>query len=79
MSLTATPPAPSIVASSLAIETNQLGFTFQSSLGASVAIQLSGDLTNWITLGVVTNSTGTSGFVDPFLDPTKRFYRLRQL
>ncbi len=79
LSLNATPPPPSIIASSLTMETNQLGFAFQSSLGAQIAIQLSNDLTNWITIGVVTNTTGTSGFFDPFLDPKKRFYRLRQL
>jgi streptogramin lyase len=79
VSLTATPPPPSITASSLAVDNGQFGFSFQSSLGASVAIQLSNDLTNWTTIGVVTNTTGTGGFFDPFLDPQKRFYRLRQL
>jgi hypothetical protein len=79
VSLNATPPPPSITASSLGIENGQLGFSFQSSLGASIAIQLSNDLTNWTTIGVVTNTTGTGGFFDPFLDPIKRFYRLRQL
>ena len=45
--------------------------------GTDYSIQASTDLTNWITLAVLTNATGTFQFVDP--DSTnlpRRFYRV---
>jgi len=62
---------------------SQFGFTLQSQPGLSFEIlattNLSLALSNWTSLGNVTNATGTAPFLDSASNLNRRFYRARQL
>jgi len=61
----------------------QWGLTLQSQPGLSFEILATTNLalpvSNWTTLGTLTNVTGTAPFLDPAANLTHRFYRARQL
>jgi hypothetical protein len=61
----------------------QFSFTLQSEPGLRFEILASTNLTlplsNWSSLGTVTNLTGTAPFLDPATNLNRRFYRARQL
>jgi hypothetical protein len=62
---------------------SQCGFTLESQPGLRFEIlatsNLSLALSNWTSLGTVTNVTGATAFLDPSPSPDCRFYRARQL
>ena len=62
---------------------NQCGFTLQSPPGLRfeilAATNLSLALSNWTSLGTLTNVTGTVPFLDPATNLNRRFYRAHQL
>jgi hypothetical protein len=51
------------------------GLRFEILASTNVALALS----NWISLGTLTNTTGTTSFLDPAANLNRRFYRARQL
>jgi hypothetical protein len=53
--------------------------TVSSALGQHLEILASTNLSNWITLATLTNSTGTTNFIDPAAGLSKRFYKVHQL
>jgi hypothetical protein len=61
---------------------NQFQFTLNSEPGERLEILASTNITlalsNWTSLGVVTNTTGANQFIDT-LGPSRRFYHVRQL
>ena len=79
VSLTAAKSFPNIITSSLAATNGEFGFTFQSEPGAFVQIQVSADLSHWLSIGTFKNETGTFSIVDQSPAPLRAFYRLRQL
>ncbi len=62
---------------------SQCGFTLESQPGLRFEIlattNLSLALSNWTSLGTVTNVTGATPFLDPATSLDRRFYRARQL
>jgi hypothetical protein len=64
-----------------AVKNNQFTFTLQSEPSLRVEILASTNLatTNWSSLGVVTNSTGTMSFTNSISGLEQRFYRARRL
>jgi hypothetical protein len=62
---------------------NQFGFTLQSQPGLSFEIlattNLSVALSNWTSLGTLTNVTGAAPFLDPATNLNRRFFQARQL
>jgi hypothetical protein len=60
-----------------------LSFTLQSELGLPFEILASTNvalpLSNWTSLGALTNVTGATAFTDPATNLNRRFYRARQL
>jgi hypothetical protein len=65
------------------ITTNQFSLTVRSEPGLQFEIlahtNLSSPLSNWASLGIVTNVSGTNAFSDPATNLNRRFYTLRQL
>ena len=65
------------------VTNNQFSLTLQSQPGLRCEIlahtNLSAPLSNWTSLGTVTNTTGTTNFLDPATILDHRFYRARQL
>jgi hypothetical protein len=55
---------------------NQFQFTLTG--GNKFQIQASTNLSNWITLATLTNSTGTTNYTDPATNLSRRFYRALQ-
>ncbi len=72
---------PILVAS--AVTNDQFTLTWQSEPGLRFAILAATDITqsstNWVSLEVVTNTTGTATFTDTITGFNRRFYRARQL
>ncbi|MDQ6632379.1 MAG: hypothetical protein M3Y82_11605 [Verrucomicrobiota bacterium] len=64
-----------------ALRNNQFTFTLQSEPLLTFEILASTNLatTNWTSVGVVTNSTGTVSFTNTVFNLNQRFYRARQL
>lgn len=62
---------------------NGFGFTLRSEPGLRfeilAATNVSLPLSNWFSIGNVTNTSGTTAFLDPAPNPGVRFYRARQL
>ncbi len=62
---------------------SQFGFTLESQPGLRfqilAATNLSMPLSNWASLGTLTNDTGLIPFLDPAPNPNRCFYRARQL
>ena len=62
---------------------SQFGFTLQSQPGLSfeilAATNLSLPLSNWTSLGTLTNETGVTAFFDPDANFSQRFYRAQRL
>ena len=62
---------------------SQFGFTVQSEPGLRfeilAATNLALPISNWTSLGTLTNLTGTAPFIDTATDSNRRFYRARQL
>jgi len=54
---------------------SEQGLPFEILAGTNVALPLS----NWTSLGTLTNVTGTASFTDPATNFSRRFYRARQL
>jgi hypothetical protein len=65
------------------VTNNQYGFTLQSQPGLRFEILAATNLplpiSNWTSLGPLTNLTGTVPFLDPATNLDRRFYRARQL
>ena len=66
------------------VSTNaQFTFTLQSEPGLRFEILASTNtafaLSNWTSLGTLTNTTGATSFLDPATNLNRRFYRARQL
>jgi hypothetical protein len=65
------------------ITNSQFGFTLQSQPGLAFEIlattNLSLPISNWTSLGTLTNVTGIAPFLDPATNLGHRFYRARQL
>jgi hypothetical protein len=65
------------------VATNQFNLTVRSEPGLQFEIlahtNLSSPLSNWASLGTVTNVSGTSHFSDPATNLSRRFYTMRQL
>jgi len=65
------------------VTNSQFSLTLQSQPGLRFEIlahtNLSAPLSNWTSLGTVTNATGTIAFVDAAATLARRFYRARQL
>jgi hypothetical protein len=65
------------------VTNNQFILTLQSLPGLRFEMlahtNLSAPLSNWTILGTVTNTTGTTNFLDPAASLDRRFYRARQL
>jgi hypothetical protein len=78
LSFLATPGPPAILTASLNQAGGQFGFTFQGPAGSIVTVEASPDLGAWITIGTLTNLTGTATFTDTAPGLQRRFYRLRQ-
>jgi len=61
----------------------QFGFTLQSQPGLPFEILATTNpalpVSNWTSLGTLTNDTGIISFLDPAPNPDRRFYRARQL
>lgn len=61
----------------------QFGFTLESTPGLRFEILASTDVTlplsNWASLGTLTNDTGSVFFSEPLTNSARRFYRARQL
>ncbi len=53
--------------------------TVSSDLGQRLEILGSTNLSNWVTLATLTNSTGLTNFTDSAAGFSKRFYRARKL
>jgi hypothetical protein len=62
---------------------NQFSFTLRSEPGLRFEMlaqtNLSEPLSNWTSLGTLTNTSGTTNFLDPAATLDRRFYRARQL
>lgn len=71
-------PSSDFKIDSLTITSGQgLSFSVQGGIGANVTVLASSDLTNWTTVGTVTNTSGTISIDDPGrVGQTKRFYKL---
>jgi hypothetical protein len=54
-------------------------YTVSSAPGQHLDILASTNLSNWITLATLTNSTGSTNFIDSAAGFSKRFYRAHQL
>jgi hypothetical protein len=69
--------------SNLQVTNNQFSFTLRSEPGLRFEMlaqtNLSEPWSNWTSLGTVTNTTGTTNFLDPAANLERRFYRARQL
>ncbi len=78
VSLTATPPPPAILGTSLLATNGQFGFSFQGPAGATVQVETSSTLTNWTPLGIFTNQDGIFSIIDNGPNPLRGFYRLKQ-
>ena len=65
------------------VTNTQFSFTLHSEPGLRFEMlahtNLSAPLSNWTSLGTVTNTTGTTNFLDPAANLDRRFYRARQL
>jgi hypothetical protein len=74
---------PLPILSSPVMRTNQISLRLQSQPGLRFEIlgstNLSLPLSNWTSLGTLTNLTGVGTFVDPTTSPNRRFYQARQL
>lgn len=72
---------PALVAP--AYTNGHFSFTLQSELGLPFEILASTNvalaLSNWSSLGTLTNVTGATAFTDPATNLNRRFYRARQL
>ena len=62
---------------------SQFGFTLQSEPGLRFEIlattNLALPISNWTSLGTLTNVTGAAPFLDPATNLNHRFYQARQL
>ena len=65
------------------ITNNQFSLTLQSQPGLRFEIlattNLAAPISNWTSLGTLTNVTGTAPFLDPVVNLSRRFYQARQL
>lgn len=62
---------------SVSLQSNAVHFTFTGTPGDVIHVQASTNLSNWQTIGTITNIIGVMTFVDPQADIlSKRFYRL---
>ena len=65
------------------VTTNHFSLTVRSEPGLQFEIlaytNLTSPLSNWASLGIVTNVSGTTAFSDPATNLSRRFYTMRQL
>ena len=65
------------------VTNSQFAFTLESQPGLRFELlastNLASALSNWTSLGTLTNVTGTAPFLDPATNLNRRFYRARQL
>jgi sugar lactone lactonase YvrE len=79
LSIAAVKPPPTILSPSVTSTNGQFSFTFEGLPGTALQVQVSDDLTNWLTLGTFQLESSTFSIIDSSPAPRRGFYRVRQL